>query len=159
LQALKDLLHKLSGLRDVQVQKNVLTSKVAEHPELAGLWLELEKQELDLNKSAAKSVRQFCATKLARQLEKLQEELTDPTAHLAEKSCLRQRVIQAVTYAHANVMERRRAIDLRVPSTLHKTRTVFKKFRYMVESLPPAVARPSRSLLSAMSDYQAALGK
>src|SRR5262249_16256250 len=150
---------QLGGLRDAQVQKRALACELAEHPDVGGLWLELEKREMDLTNVTAEKLRRFKTTKLTRQLEKLEAELTDPTARLAGKTNLRERVIQAVANSHAKVMERRRAINLLIPATLHRTRTAFKRFRYMIESLPPSVARPSCQMLSAMSDYQDALGK
>jgi CHAD domain-containing protein len=42
--------------------------------------------------------------------------------------------------------------------TVHQTRIAFKRFRYMLESLSPAITGPSRRQLRALAYYQRKMG-
>jgi len=159
IRSVKCFLKTLGELRDVQVQKQSLTFDLAQHPEAAGLWRELGRKEGDLKRAAALRTSRFKLRKLNRRLQCLEDELTDPTARLAAKATLTTAVIQGLEGTYAEVMRRRRSIRLSVPSSLHEVRKAYKKFRYMVESLPPSVARPFPAQLSDMGNYQTALGK
>jgi CHAD domain-containing protein len=159
LRSLKRFLKRLGELRDVQVQKQALTNDLGLHPEVAGVWIELGRREQELMRLVVETTRRFRLGKLARRMRALEAELTDPTARLAAKAHLRATLIRAVEAAYADVNRRRLAIDPSVPSTVHRVRVAYKKFRYMIESLPPAIAEPSASQLSAMANYQAAMGR
>src|SRR5580692_2449324 len=72
---LKRLLKSLGALRDVQVQKGALSAKLARHPEVGGLWIELGRREQELIRSASRFVSEFDMGKLRRRLEVIQAEL------------------------------------------------------------------------------------
>jgi CHAD domain-containing protein len=158
IRALKRFLKPLGELRDVQVQKQALTEELTRFPEVAGLWIELGKQEKRLARAAGASIRGFAMGKLDRRLEALESELTDPCARLAAKTGLHEAVVRALEEAYRVVLQRRRQIDPALPATVHRVRIAYKKFRYMVESLPPAVGKASELQLAAMAHYQTALG-
>ena len=73
-------------------------------------------------------------------------------------SALQAGVLQAADAAFKEVVERRNAIDPAEPKTIHRTRVAFKKFRYMVESLSPAVTGFSRGQLRVLARYQRKMG-
>jgi len=159
IRSLKRFLKTFGELRDVQVQKQGLSFDLSEHTELADLWRELGRKECDLKRAAVLRTGRFKLRKLNRRLQNLENELTDPTARLAAKTTLPTAVIQGLEGAYAEVVRRQRSCRLSISSGLHGVRKAYKKFRYMVESLPPSVARPSPAQLSAMGNYQTAMGK
>ena len=159
LRSLKRFLKKLGELRDVQVQRLALTDDLSRHPEISGLWIELGRREEELVQQAAETTRRFKIGKLHKRVRALEAELTDPAARLAAKANLSAAIVRALEEAYAEVKGRRLAIKPAVPSTVHRVRIAYKKFRYMVESLPPAIARPSSAQLTAMTDYQGAMGR
>jgi CHAD domain-containing protein len=158
LRTLKRFLKPLGELRDVQVQKQILMDELARFPELGGLWVDLSRREAKLRRAAKEWVGGLDRTKLARRLKRLEAELINPAARLASKAGLHQSVVRALEHAYRVVVDRRQQIDPAVPATLHRVRIAYKKFRYMVESLPPAVGQASSLQLSAMAHYQTALG-
>jgi CHAD domain-containing protein len=155
---LKQLLKSLGGLRDVQVQKRALSAELTRHPEVGGLWIELGRREQELIRSVSRFVSGFYMGKLRRRLEVIQAELKNPTARLAAKAVFGDSIIRATQQAFDKVLLRFRAISPDDVSTVHRVRTAYKKFRYMAESLPPIVGRPSGAQLSAMDGSQQAMG-
>jgi CHAD domain-containing protein len=155
---LKRLLKSLGRLRDVQVQKDALSTELTRHPEVGGLWIELGRREQKLIRSASRFVSQFNLGKLRRRLEVIQAELKNPTARLAAKAVLGDSIVRAMQQAFDKVVLRSRDISPDDVSTVHRVRTAYKKFRYMAESLPPTVGRPSEAQLSVMDGYQQAMG-
>jgi len=155
---LKQLLKVLGGLRDVQVQKTVLSAELARRPEVGGLWIEFGQREQELIRSSSRLLSEFKMGKLRRRLEFIQAELGNPAAHLAAKSVLGDSIIRAAQEAFDEVVLRARVISRDDVSTIHRVRVAYKRFRYMVESLPATVGRPSEAGLSAMDGYQRAMG-
>jgi CHAD domain-containing protein len=155
---LKQLLKILGGLRDVQVQKAALSAELARQPEVGGLWIELGQREQELIRSSSRLVSEFKMGKLRRRLMIIQAELKNPAAHLAAKSVLGDSIIRATHEAFDEVVLRTRAISSDDVSTVHRVRIAFKRFRYMVESLPETVGRLSNAKLSALDGYQQAMG-
>jgi CHAD domain-containing protein len=159
LHSLKEFLKPLGALRDVQVQKQALTDELARFPGVAGLWIELGKRELGLARAAGEEVARWDSEAVRKRLRLFQGELTDPAARLAAKIALKDSVVRALEAAYCKVRERRQAADPNVPASVHRVRIAYKRFRYIVESLPPAVGRPSALQLSAMREYQTLLGE
>ena len=155
---LKRLLKSLGALRDVQVQKGALSAELTRHPEVGGLWIELGRREQELIRSASRFVSEFDMGKLCRRLEVIQAELKNPAARLAAKAFLGDSIIRATQQAFDKVELRAHAIIPDNVSTVHRVRTAYKKFRYMVESLPPTVGSPSEAQLSAMDGHQQTMG-
>jgi CHAD domain-containing protein len=158
LRQLKRFLKNLGTLRDIQVQKQHFNEDLRNHHEISGLWIELGQKELDLIKSVQEKLSRFKLRKLNRRVRAVEEDLADPTARLATKAAMCASVVDALETAYAAVLRRKEAIDPSVPATVHQTRIAYKKYRYMVESLPPAICRPSSVQLSAMAEYQTAMG-
>lgn len=158
IRQLKRFLKGLSALRDIQVQREQLTLDLLDHHEVSGLWIELGQKELDLIGSVQTKLANFKLRRLNRRIQTTEKLLTDPTEQLAAKATLSDAVIRALAQAYAEAVRRKEAINPAVPATIHRTRTAYKKYRYMVESLPSALGRPSLLQLSAMADYQTAMG-
>jgi CHAD domain-containing protein len=60
--------------------------------------------------------------------------------------------------AFAETAERRRAIDFSDLSTIHRTRVAFKKFRYIVESIPLSATGLTKRDLRTLALYQRRMG-
>ncbi len=159
IRALKRFLKPLGALRDVQVQQRALRDDLARFPEVAGLWIDLGRREGDHTQSANESIAGFKMDRIERQLKVLETELTDPSARLAAKAVLHDSVVRALKEAYLTVLQRKRQMDPSDPATIHRVRIVYKRFRYMVESLPGAVGSASSLQLEAMGHYQTALGR
>jgi CHAD domain-containing protein len=67
-------------------------------------------------------------------------------------------VLCATADAFAEAVQHRRAIKPADPRTIHQTRVAFKRFRYMMESLSPALTGLSRRQLRALAYYQRRMG-
>jgi CHAD domain-containing protein len=67
-------------------------------------------------------------------------------------------VLRATANAFAEAVQRRRAINLADLQTIHQTRVAFKRFRYMIESLSPALTGLSKRQLRALAYYQRKMG-
>jgi len=156
---LKRLMKAFGELRDVQVQQQALRDDLKEHPELAGLWLDLGFREQDLSRAAANELARFKLGKINKRVRRVESDLADPVARLGSKARLQESLVQALESAYTDVARRKQAVNRSVPATVHSTRIAYKKYRYMVESLPAGIGRPSPIQLSVMADYQAAMGR
>jgi CHAD domain-containing protein len=68
------------------------------------------------------------------------------------------RLFSAVDDAYVIVNQRYALVDSGQPTTIHRLRIAFKKFRYMVEVIYPVLQNPPSDYLKRMHDYQAIMG-
>ena len=156
--ALKRRLAALGDLRDAQVQRAFIDQKAADFPELVLLCSWLERRERRLVKSAAGEVKRFKTRKLERWISTLRASLAANTRTARAQGRLCLLVLGATARAFADAVERRQAIDLADLRTVHRTRVAFKRFRYMVESLSPAITGLSKRQLRDLAYYQRRMG-
>jgi CHAD domain-containing protein len=156
--ALKRRLAALGDLRDIQVQRMFIDGKTASFPELVLLRLWLERRERRLAKSAAREVKRFKARKLQRWISALRASLTANARTARAQGRLGSLVLRATSRAFAEAVERRQAIDPADLRTIHRTRVAFKRFRYIMESLSPALTGLSKRQLRALAYYQRRMG-
>jgi len=155
---LKRRLAALGELRDTQVQRSFIDQKVVSFPELVLLRTWLERRERRLVNSAASKVKRFKTRKLERWLSTVRAGLTANARGLRAQSRPASAALRATSRAFAEAVERRRAIDLADLRTIHQTRVAFKRFRYMVESLSPALTGLSKRQLRSLAYYQRKMG-
>jgi CHAD domain-containing protein len=155
---LKRRLAALGDLRDTQVQGRFIDQKLASFPELVLLRSWLARRERRLIKSAASQVKRFKTRKLERCISPLITDLTANAGTPRADSLQAAAVLRATSRAFAEAVERRQAIDLADPGTIHQTRVAFKRFRYMVESLSPALTGFSKRQLRPLAYYQRKMG-
>jgi CHAD domain-containing protein len=155
---LKRHLAALGNLRDAHVQRLFLEQKAASFPELVLLRSWLKRRERCLVKAAAEKVNRFKTRKLERWIAALIGDLTANSGGARMQRRLQSTVLRATADAFAEAVEWRRAIDLADPSTIHKTRVAFKRFRYMMESLSPGLTGLSKRELRALAYYQRKMG-
>jgi CHAD domain-containing protein len=155
---LKRQLTSLGDLRDTHVQRLFVEQKTATYPELLLLRSWLKRRERRLVESAAEKVDRFKTGKLEKWIFTMTAELMADAGGKKRQCRLEPIVLRATAQAFAEVVDRRRAIDLADPITIHKTRVAFKRFRYMVESLSPGLTRLTKRQLRTLAYYQRKMG-
>ena len=155
---LKRRLAALGDLRDAQVQRLFIEQKAVSFPELVLLRAWLQRRERRLAKSAAAKVACFKTRKLDRWTAVMIEGLTASARKSRVQSQLASAVLHAAAQAFTEAVERRRAIDPADPQTIHQTRVAFKRFRYTMETLSPAITGLSKRQLRALAYYQRKMG-
>jgi CHAD domain-containing protein len=118
----------------------------------------LERQEPELIKHTARQTNR----RRAKKLEKWTAGLTATLAqalkdepHLNEATAS---VLRRTGQAFGETVDRWHAIDPSTPRTIHRTRVAFKKFRYMVETLPFALTGLCKRDLRNLAYYQRKMG-
>jgi CHAD domain-containing protein len=156
--SLKRRIAALGDLRDTQVQLSFMDQQSARFPELEPLrnWLWLREDRLI--KSAAKKVNRFRTRKFGKWIAAMTDDLTARAENARARKLLASAVARATADAFAEVVRRRRAINLADLGTIHQTRVAFKRFRYIVESISPALTGLSRRQLRALAYYQRKMG-
>jgi CHAD domain-containing protein len=155
---LKHHLADLGELRDTQVQLGFVEQQAARFPELEPLSSWLGRRECLLVKSAAKKVNRFRTKKLGKWIAAMSNDLAETTANSRTRKQLASAVLRATAKAFAEAVRRRRAIDAADMGTIHQTRVVFKRFRYMMESLSPGITGLSKRQLRTLAYYQRKMG-
>jgi CHAD domain-containing protein len=155
---LKRRLKALGELRDTHVQRLFIEKQMSRFPELIFVRDFLQRQERRLERSAAEKVKDFKIRKLEKWVSRLSEYLVKCGAEPADAARLSTEVVQAANQAFAEVVRRRQAIEPGRPSTVHRTRIAFKKFRYMVEALSPDLTGLTKGNMRALARYQKRMG-
>lgn len=155
---LKRRLKALSALRNVQVQRNFVERHLTAFPELVLVRDFLERRERRLAKVAAAKLRGFKLGKLERWIFAMLRAIADKTSNLKSRDRLCWAIFRIGQNAYAEVVRRRRAIDLNDLSTIHRTRVGFKRFRYVIEALSPSITGFNRRQLRALAGYQRKMG-
>lgn len=155
---LKSRLTALSDLRDTHVQLLFIDQKITAYPELAGLRAWVQRHERQLVESASDNVSRCKTRKLERCVSAMDKELTVNAHRSRAQERLASAVLRATARAFAEAVQRRQAIHLAELRTIHQTRIAFKRFRYMVESLSPALTSLSKRQLRALAYYQRKMG-
>jgi CHAD domain-containing protein len=151
---LKKQLDGFDKLRDVQVMLANIDKNIGSLPELEPFQQYLKKREKRQLRAAEKHVQAIKRkTFRKRRLHKILEPfLTTPAESLLPH------LFQAVDEAYSTVKQRYGEMDPRRPITIHRVRVAFKKFRYMVECIQPALPGFSEDQLKNMQNYQTLMG-
>jgi len=155
---LKRRLKALGKLRDLHVQRLFIGECATRYPELILVRDALQRTQRVLEKEVAANVKGFKTGKLKKWLSDAAWRLMLDPEQSYHSDRLARSVERAVTQAFAEVVKRRRGIKPTSASTIHRTRTAFKKFRYMVESLSPAFTGLIKRDLRALAQYQRRMG-
>jgi CHAD domain-containing protein len=155
---LKRRLKALGELRDIHVQRLFIEKQMLRFPELLFVRDFLQRRERRLERIAADKVKGFKTRKLEKWIMRVSEHLVGNRARPTESVRLSNAIAQSANEAFAEVVRRRQAIDPAHPSTVHRTRIAFKKFRYMVEALSPDLTGMKKSDLRALARYQKRMG-
>jgi CHAD domain-containing protein len=155
---LKRRLTALSDLRDTHVQILFIDHKITAYPELAVLRAWVQRHERRLVESAANYVRRCKTRKLEKWVSAIAKELTANAHRSRTQERLALAVLRTTARSFAEAVQRRQAVDLKDLRTVHQTRIAFKRFRYMVESLSPALTGLRKRQLRALAYFQRKMG-
>lgn len=150
---LKDQLDNLDDLRDVQVLLADISEGVYATTLLQPFHGYLQHREKKLLHVGHKEVRSLKIENLSKRINILSQ-----TIEAFEQTDLDVSLLSAVDKAYAIVNQRYTLVDPGQPTTIHRLRIAFKKFRYMIEAIYPILQNPAPDYLKKLQDYQAAMG-
>jgi CHAD domain-containing protein len=150
---LKDQLDKLDDLRNTQVLLVDISGTIQENPVLQPYQEYLQLREKKLLRAARKAIKSLKVASLSKRIKKLNE-----TIQTLKQTDLDMGLFLAVDKAYAIVNQRYALIDPDQPTTIHRVRLAFKKFRYMVEAIYPILQNFPADHLKRMQAYQASMG-
>ena len=153
----KKRLDAFDDLRDTHVQLVLLKPLWKDFPEARPLKQHLLKCEKRIVSELSCEINTIGSNRLNRELKNIEKALThsgDVPARNRSKG-LAQMVLGG---AFRRVIILRRQIRRNRPSTIHRTRVAFKRFRYTAELLQPFLPQFTPERLARMKDFQAAAG-
>jgi len=152
--ALKSQLDELGDLRDTQVMLAEVSETIQELPELGKFQGYLERLEKRLLKEIRKKIKKLDLKEVTRRARKERE-----TLKAEENADFAVPLLQSVDDAFFVVRQRYELVDPAHPSTIHRLRLEFKKFRYMLEIAHPLLDGYPLDNLKRMNDYQSLMGE
>lgn len=155
---LKRRLKRLGELRDIHVQRLFIEDRLTRFPELLLLREYLLRKEKRLEREATRAVAKFKTAKLQQQLRAAAKNLARFSLDARRDSRLETALRAATDRAFQQTVRRLEAISPTDLKTVHRTRVAFKRFRYMVETIAPALPDFTASKLRALTLYQRRMG-
>jgi CHAD domain-containing protein len=149
---LKDQLDNLDELRDTQVMLAEISENIHDLPSLQPFEEYLLRREKKLMRAARREIKSLKIGELTKRVRKLAEAVGESQPDGLDP-------LPAVDEAYARVIQRYGKVDPAQPVTIHRLRIAFKKFRYMVESIHPALEGFPEDRLKRMHDYQTSMGE
>jgi CHAD domain-containing protein len=153
----KKRLDAFDDLRDTHVQWGLLRPMWPDFPEASRLKKHLRKCEKRLVAKLSGKIQTIKNGKLNRQLKEIQESLVECADHpvTARGPILAQTLLRG---AYREVIAFRREIRRNDPTTIHRMRVAFKRFRYTAELLQPFLPHFNPERLARMKEFQSAAG-
>ena len=151
---LKRQLDHFDELRDIHVMLVEIASRVERFPELGLLKRRLERRERRRSRAAGALLLEFNVRNAARSMSKIKA----LTAELPEGD-VSARILQAVDQSFLKVLRHYEKLEKTRISSFHRVRVLFKKFRYLVESVHSRAPHFPEENLTRMHGYQTRLGK
>ena len=151
---LKDQLDDLDDLRDAQVMLVDVSETIESFPDLARFEVHLQEREKHLLRLARKQINALKLSEFKKRIEKIGDSLMKR----AVEENFHTRLYQAVDDVYLRTMQTFVQVDASQPSTIHRFRLAFKKFRYMAEVVQPLIPDYPESHLERMHVYQSAMG-
>jgi len=154
--ALKRHLDTFADLRDTQMQLVYVRKMGRTLPAALELRDWLRRREVHFLLTTCKAVWRIKTKRVGRRLSAFEEEIRRWRRHTSPAHTLAQ-AWRAIDRAFAQVVRLRRRIKATNMATIHRTRIAFKRFRYMVEALPPLPATAGQH--QGMRAYQSVMGE
>jgi len=151
---LKDQLDDLDDLRDAQVMLVEVSETTESFPDLKPFEIHLQEREKHLLRLARKQINALKLSEFKKRIEKISDSLMKRTV----EGNFHARLHQAVDNVYLRTMQAFVQVDASQPSTIHRLRLAFKKFRYMAEVVQPLIPDYPESHLERMHVYQSAMG-
>jgi CHAD domain-containing protein len=154
---LKRQLDWFSDLRDAQAQLLHLEPLAARFAAAPLLRDYLRKHEERSLREAARRLRRFKPSRLAKSLDRIRRQIKARLRRaLEDQDTLAMRRALGRAFWRVTCLQER--VDADRSETIHRTRVAFKKYRYMVESLAPVLPGVTSRALQAMHDFQDLMG-
>ena len=158
LRLLKRHLESLGALRDHHVQQILIEQQTSRFPELLALKRHLDRRQQKLIRAASRRINRFRNKKLEKWIGAMVAELAQDSNTASGRNRATALALRRAGEAFSETLARRRSIDYSDLKTIHRTRVAFKKFRYIVESLPGKVTGLSKRDLRQLAYYQRKMG-
>ena len=152
--SLKIQVDDLDDLRDVQVMLVEISETIDNFSDLKSFETHLQGREKRLLRLARKRINALKLSEFKKRIEEISESLKKPT----DNDTSRVQSYQAVDNTYLKTMQAFVQVDASQPSTIHRLRLAFKKFRYMVEVIQPMIPDYPELHLEHMHAYQSAMG-
>ena len=147
----------LDDLRDTQVLLATL-ARMRRRSSAARLFRAcLLKREQRCIRRSHKQIQKVRSRRLGKLVAECQEDLEERLADSTPRKT-RAALLRSVNRAFRRAGRLRARVSPQDPTTIHRTRVAFKKFRYMVEALVGCVPGVTRERLEAMRRYQTMMG-
>jgi CHAD domain-containing protein len=156
---LKRRLKILGKLRDAQVLKSFLKDCEKEFPEIKPVLAFACCHEQKVSKKVGCKVLGFKKQKLEKWTSAVCRELENAACSSQAEELLVRRVFDSLSAAQDEVRKCRAAINPDDSETVHRTRVVFKKLRYMVEAASPDFTGFGKVQLRRLAAYQRRMGE
>jgi CHAD domain-containing protein len=156
---LKDRLKALSELRDTHVQIDAIAKMLDDSPELEPFHEWLQQKERRLVKQLEGELAQARTGKSTRMLSRLGRALHGFAETPDEDRNLNVLLVHATGCAFEKVLVCYQDVGPENVPAIHRMRTAFKKFRYMIEALGSVVDGITDRQLRAMQAYQTRMGE
>lgn len=147
----------LSSLRDTQVQMDAIAKMLDDSPELEPFYDWLRRKERRLVKRLELELAEARTSKATRRVSQLSRALRD-LGDGADRN-IDARLIHATSRAFKKTIALYQHVGPENVPAIHRMRTAFKKFRYMVEALASVVSGITDGQLRAMQAYQTSMGE
>ncbi len=151
--AFNDQLDDFNNLRDTQVVLAEISGTIQEIPALLLFQEYLQKSKNHLLRSVKKKFKQSKPGDIPKRLVKRSEILEDRAIENIPV-----RMLQAVDEAFLITQQRLGWVSSADSATIHCVRLAFKKFRYMVEMIHPALGNFPQENFKLMKAYQGRMG-
>jgi CHAD domain-containing protein len=150
----KDQLNDFDDLRDTQVMLTEISATVREIPTLQPFQEHLQKSEQHLLRLTKKKFKQIRPDEITKWILKTRATfVNEPIANVPA------RMFQAADDAFLTTQQRLGRIDTSNSATIHSVRLAFKKFRYLIEIIHPALENFPPEILMRMKGYQGLMGR
>lgn len=155
---IKERLDAFDELRDTHVQLKLLKPLWRHHPKARKFKKLLQKREKKLETKLSRRIRKTKNGRINRHLKVLEKLLRSRAARSGSSASPEKPVDAALRKAFQCVATLRRAVRADAPSTIHRMRVAFKKFRYLSELVSPILPGLTRERLQQMTKFQSLAG-
>lgn len=156
---LRRTLRSFNDLRDVHISLLVLHDIARKIPAASFYRSSLRTRERTILREAASRLRGVKTAELRALIAHIQQELLDISADPLLRSATQAALLGEHAVAFARTVRARQAIRLDDPSSVHRLRIAFKRYRYTSEILHPYLPWWTDDRRKGMQAYQTAMGE
>jgi CHAD domain-containing protein len=156
--SLKKHLKLFGPLRDAHVQRLLLERHLDRFPELLVLRDHVRAEERRRERELARQTQGIQVGRMRRALRGLVRRLEAQAGSARSEQRLTVLVVSKCAEAWHEVLKRHSEANVRDVSTIHRERIAFKRFRYMIQAVSPALTGLNNGELLALARYQRKLG-